>query len=215
VNDRPPALVRLLSAQEPAEGERAWRAFLDEHSRLIHLAARKAARDYDGVMDRYAYVLERLREDDYRRLRAFEPGGRSKFTTWLVVVASRLCVDWHRNRYGRRGSEEGPQGRVRRNLVDLVGEEFRFGELPDADAPAPDEVVRRTELLDTLDAALQELSPEDRLLLKLRYEDGRTAAQTARILGLSSEFAAHRRQRAILSRLREALALRGVHGPRP
>jgi DNA-directed RNA polymerase specialized sigma24 family protein len=49
-------------------------------------------------MDGYAYVLEALRSDDYRRLRAYAADGRSKFSTWLVVVARRLCLDLHLRR---------------------------------------------------------------------------------------------------------------------
>jgi hypothetical protein len=57
--------------------------------------------DQDAVMDRYTDVLEQLRRNDCQRLRGYASDRRSKFTTWLVVVARRLCLDQHRQRYGR------------------------------------------------------------------------------------------------------------------
>ena len=44
-------------------------------------------------MDHYAFMLDRLQEDGFHRLRAFAGDGRGQFTTWLVVVARRLCVE--------------------------------------------------------------------------------------------------------------------------
>lgn len=52
-------------------------------------------------MDRYAHVLDKLQVDDFRRLRTFVADGRGKFTTWLTVVVRRICLDHHRQRYGR------------------------------------------------------------------------------------------------------------------
>jgi RNA polymerase sigma factor (sigma-70 family) len=100
----PPHLSRLLSG----DGDRAvaWEAFVAEHSRLLLHVARTGTTKYDDAMDAYAYVLERLREDDYRRLREFAQDPRAKLTTWLVVVARRLSIDHYRRRYGRaRGSD--------------------------------------------------------------------------------------------------------------
>jgi RNA polymerase sigma factor (sigma-70 family) len=45
------------------------------------------------------YVLERLEEDDCRRLQSF--GGRSKFSTFVGAVAVRLLEDFARARFGR------------------------------------------------------------------------------------------------------------------
>jgi hypothetical protein len=76
-------------------------------------------------MDRYAWVLDALRQDRHRRLRAFAAEGRGSFTTWLVAVVRRLCVDEHRHRYGRpagwRARRGGGRAWSRRELVDLVG----------------------------------------------------------------------------------------------
>ena len=136
----PEALSRLLEADLPEARDQAWEAFVAEYSRLIHSTARKSSTDYDTLMERYTFVLQHLREDDCKRLRGFDPSGRSKFTTWLVVVSSRLCVDYHRSKYGR-GSADGDGSReadTRRRLVDLIGEDVGLDRIPDRPGRSPD-----------------------------------------------------------------------------
>ena len=103
----PSELDGLLSATTDAGRSRAWERFIGRHSRLLLKVAHETSRQYDGAMDHYAFVLERLRADDFHRLRHYEPDGRTKFTTWLVVVARRLCLDHHRAIYGRPRSSDG------------------------------------------------------------------------------------------------------------
>jgi hypothetical protein len=43
--------------------------------------------------------MERLEEDDWRRVKAYE--GRAKFTTYISLVALRLLEDFARHRFGR------------------------------------------------------------------------------------------------------------------
>ena len=188
-----------------------------EYSRLIHLAACKSARAYDNVMDRYTFVLEALREEDLKRLRAFDPNGRSRFTTWLVVMLSRLCVDFHRRTYGRFASDDGtgPEASKRRRLVDLVGGEINLSRLPDASSEAPDLEICQKKLCSELEKALGSLGNEERLLLRLRFEDQHSAKDIAQMLGLSSEFVAYRRLKSTLEKLRKDLEQRGVHEPTP
>ena len=89
----PPELTALFAARDPAEQARAWSAFLKTHSRVMMHAARVLGSDYDAMMDRYTFALEQLRQDDFRRLRAYVADGRGKFTTWLTVVVRRLALD--------------------------------------------------------------------------------------------------------------------------
>jgi len=46
------------------------------------------------------FVLERLQEDDYRRVRSFS--GRARFSTFLASLTHRLLEDFSRARFGRR-----------------------------------------------------------------------------------------------------------------
>ena len=209
----PVELTRLLAASDTNAQEEAWAAFVAEHSRLLLSVARSLNSDRDSAMDGYTYILEQLREDGCRRLRAFAPG-RSKFTTWLVVVARRLCVDQQRSRYGRlRDNDSVAVFAARRRLSDLVAE------------MDPDEIASKGvdsaqslqagELHDALEAALARLAPADRVLLKLRFEDDLSAREIAAVLRMPTLFHVYRRLDALLKELRVALRTRGVEGSEP
>ena len=58
-------------------------------------------------------------------------------------------------------------------------------------------------------------SPEERLLLKLRFEDALPVPRIAEILRLDSEFQVYRRLKKILATMRERLENEGIHDPRP
>jgi RNA polymerase sigma factor (sigma-70 family) len=82
----------------------AWDRFLSRYRRLIFAAIRHYVQDYDDVMDVFARVCEALREDDFRRLRAYhaQTSHRARFSTWLVTVVRNLTIDWFRQKEGRR-----------------------------------------------------------------------------------------------------------------
>jgi RNA polymerase sigma factor (sigma-70 family) len=212
----PERLSRLLVASTPEEEDDAWAAFVDEYSRLLFLAARKSAKGHDDIMDRYAFILGELRKDQCRRLRVFDEKGRSKFTTWLVLVAGRLCVDFARRKYGRYEEGMSDDARIaRRRLTDLVGDELDLTRLPSSRIPSPDTAVREDELGQALREGLESLEPEERLLLRMRFEDDRPVAEIARSLGLPSKFHVYRRVNTVLGRLRERLTALGIEDPSP
>jgi RNA polymerase sigma factor (sigma-70 family) len=169
-------------------------------------------------MDGYAYVLEALREDCYRRLRAYTPDPRTRFTTWPVVVTRRLLLDHQRRRYGRpRSTDDARRAEhaTRRRLEDLIAAEVDPDRVASPAADSPDAELRRRELAEALRRALDELDPADRLLLALRFEDDRPAREIARIVGLPTVFHVYRRLGTVLAALRRALARRGVSEPEP
>jgi DNA-directed RNA polymerase specialized sigma24 family protein len=81
-----------------------WDLFIGRYRRLIFAAIRHYARDYDDVMDVFAWVCEALQENDFRRLRAHgaQEVRRARVSTWLVTVVRHLTVDWFRREHGRR-----------------------------------------------------------------------------------------------------------------
>lgn len=209
----PPELAGLLAGGDDAGGDAAWAAFLRAHSRLLLAVCRSVGRDYDATMDAYAFLLDQLRKDDYRRLRAYAADGRSKFTTWLVVVARRLCLDHHRHKYGRMRDdslEAGARRGVRRRLVDLVSAEVDPGAVADEASADPEAALLGREQADRLTAALSGLEPRDRLLLTLRFEDDLSAREIGELLGFPTPFHVYRRLTAVLGVIRERLD----HGPR-
>lgn len=207
----PPELTRLFTASDPPTHDAAWAAFVTTHSRLLLHTARSLNHDYDAAMDGYAYVLEALRSDDYRRLRAYAADGRGKFSTWLVVVARRLCLDFHRKRYGR-AREVGPASRelrvARRRLVDLVGSETDPDLSPAGTDPAIE--LHTRDRAAALEATVRALPARDRFLLALRFEEDLSAREIARLMGFPTPFHVYRHLNAVLTELRQALRQRGI-----
>lgn len=103
----------------------AWSTFVDRYRRLIFAQIRRATTEPDEVMDIFAHVCERLRENDLARLRtfAFAAAPRASFATWLVAVLRNLIVDWFRARDGRSRAQPPksltPLGRRMYELVFL------------------------------------------------------------------------------------------------
>jgi RNA polymerase sigma factor (sigma-70 family) len=212
----PAVLSRLLAERDPSRREGTWAEFVAAHSKLILYVARKRGGDHDAVMDRYTAVLEGLRQDDFRRLRTYVADGRSEFTTWLVVVAQRICLDDGRHRYGRSRSPAEDQTNhdeewaARRRLVDLLSVEVDLSSVADNEAASAEDTVRLADLYHALQAALGLLQPQDRLLIKFRFEDGLPMPEIARSLQFPTRFHAYRRLTHVLGQLRHALEDSGV-----
>lgn len=202
----PPTLSALLRAT--AEGrERAWTAFLEEYSERILAVARSLGGDEDATMDGYVFVLERLQRDDFSRLRTFSSDFEVKFTTWLSVVAWRMCVDNYRSKYGRASSavRGNPGHAERRRLVDLVAAKIDPSAIADTGDPDPLERLEKTERLQALQGVLIDCPSRDRMLLTLRFEEDLTAKEIARLMGFQTVFHVYRRLNKVLERLRTRL----------
>ena len=213
----PPEVGDLLGAPDEVERERAWTRFVETHSRLLLHVARSVTHDPDDAMDAYAWVLEHLREQGFRRLTTFRGDGGTKFTTWLVVVARRGCLDFLRHSRGRArgdghcdpGREEGLK--VRRRLLALGGAPPLSETIPAPEASPADD-AERSERVQMVQEVLGELPAPDRLLLSLRFEDELSAAEIAQVMGFPTPFHVYRRLNLLLPRLRERLNGRGIVG---
>lgn len=216
--DAPSELRLLLDAPDHGARESAWSAFVAEHSGLLLRTCRLLGGGYDAAMDRYAYVLEQLLRDDFRRLRTFRADGRCKFTTWLVVIARRACLDYHRQRYGRlpqsdADEQRGQRRQTRRDLVELVSCQMDVEELEDPRAGDPEADLMDAERVRVLEQALGALEPQDRLLLRLRFDDELSAAEIARVMAFPSPFHVYRRLNGLFEDLRGAVRRGGIEGP--
>jgi RNA polymerase sigma factor (sigma-70 family) len=202
----PTELSQLLAASTDESRDAAWARFVDIHHRLLLHVARSTARDHDAAMDAYVFILDRLREDHFRRLRTYAGVRRSTISTWLVVVAKRLCVDFARARYGRldRGKDPAAPERQqeRRRLIDLACEEMDIGMVADPSERTPETEFDAAALLEALRQAISILEPRDRLLIALRFEDGLTAEKIAATLEMPSAFHVYRRLNRVLAALR-------------
>lgn len=214
----PETLTRLRAEGLEPERDDAWTAFIAAHNRVVLRTCQSVTHDYDVAMDAYTHVLEALREDNCWRLRAYTPDGKTKFTTWLMVVTRRLALDHVRHRYGRsRGETESRRAEQasRRRLEDLLAEEIEPDQLPSTSSSEPDAGIRRVELINALRNAVSGLDPAERLLLVLRFVDERSVRDIARTLRLPSVFHVYRRLATVLARLRATLARQGVDNAEP
>jgi RNA polymerase sigma factor (sigma-70 family) len=211
--DRVPAEVaRLLVAGPGAAADYAWEAFVARYSGLLLKVSFTFAPGYDGALDRYAFMLDELRRSDCRRLRAFAADGRGRFSTWLAVVARRLCLDHYRRQHGRfraavpGGSRRSLVQAARRGLSQLDGGERDPSQLPAPWPVDPADGMDERDRREALRRAVERLSPGDQLLLRLRFEQELTAREMAAVLGLPSPFHVYRRLEAVFRLVRTHLA---------
>ena len=215
VGTAPFDVSRLLRAPDAAEREAAWEQLITRHTRLLMSVARSFGGDYDDAMERYSYIVEKLRELDFRRIRTFDPEAGASFSTWLTVTARNLCLDQHRVRYGRLRAEHRTDDStslraVRRALNELTENDVPTETLEDLQSTPADEITIRGELDDHLRCALRNLSARERLLLTLRFIDDMSAARIAGLLGIATPFHVYRQLNAILTKLRQALQNNGI-----
>ena len=212
---------RLFDSSDPAAREAGWEEFIGTHTRLLLHVARSFGGDQDAVMDRYTYLLEQLRRDDFRRLRAYAATGQSEFSTWLVVVAQRIYLDHERHRYGRfrprddQSAAEEEERTARRRLVNLISAELDLGSIMDPAGLDAEDTLRAAEIQGLLASALGSLAPQDWLLIKLRFEDGLPMPEIAQILKLPTRFHAYRRLTQALAELRRTMEGSGVRDSTP
>jgi RNA polymerase sigma factor (sigma-70 family) len=213
-------LSAILHAPTEMAREDAWTTFLHAYTDQILRVVRSLGGDHDIQMDRYTFVLDHLRDDGYRRLRAYARPGSGPFALWLVVVVRRLCLDHYRHRYGRaREADAGELSRKeragRRRLVDLMAAEVDTALLAAPADETPDVVLARSERARALAHALESLQPRDRLLLRLRFAEDLSAREIAQFMKFPSLFHVYRRLDKVLAVLRDALHTHGVHGVEP
>jgi RNA polymerase sigma factor (sigma-70 family) len=216
VGTAPLELAQLLRAATDTVREAAWEELISKHTRLILAVARSFGGGSDDAMDRYAFILEKLREADFRRLRTFRDDAGARFSTWLTVTARRLCLDHHRSVYGRVRNEGVQQNdleiRLRRKLVE-ASSDGEIEDLPDA-TPSIESATIVRERIEILRQELNKLCPRDRLLLTLRFVDNLPATRIASLTAAGTQFSVYHQLNTLLRRLRLALESRGIesHG---
>lgn len=82
-------------------------------------------------------------------------------------------------------------------------------------APDPESLVALRETHRQVSAALACLTDSDRLLIRLRYQEGLTLQQVAKLVGLKDAQTADRRLRDIIDHLRQALGIQHLARGKP
>ncbi len=181
---------------------------MEQHTPLLLKVARGFGGGHDATLDRYTYMLERLRENEFRRLRAFRADGPARFSTWLVVPAPRHCLEHPRARFGRPApADSNGHGlrELRRRLASSQGESIDLSTIPDPSATAPEDRLDISARDHALNQLIGRLPPRDRLLLQLRFQDDLSASAIARTLRMPTPFHVYRRIRSVIGQLRTAI----------
>ena len=98
----------------------------------------------------------------------------SSFYTWLYRITTNLCIDFVRKR-DRRPTVP---------LEDTVEPDVSASvEIAPSNQSLPTDELRRKELRAQIDAAMEELSPEHRVVLQLREIEGLDYAEIAKVVG--------------------------------
>jgi RNA polymerase sigma factor (sigma-70 family) len=198
------------ASKNAVEREQAWDSFVASNSQLLLRVARAVTHDHDAMMDAYAFVLDQLRESNFKRLCSYNVTDGCTFETWLAVVTRRLCHDHYRHKYGRfRGDDAKSDDahRERRRLADLVSVEID-SELATNNA-APDAAFEQAEILRALESILIDFTARDRLLLRYRFDDGLSAIQIMRVMKFRTVFHVYRRVNSLLGVCRSELQRKG------
>jgi RNA polymerase sigma factor (sigma-70 family) len=208
----PPVLAALLAATSQEARDAAWAAFVEAYTPLLLHTAYRFGHTYDGAMDRYTYLLDHLYREDFRRLRAFTAPGAGRFSTWLVVVARRLLLDYHRHRYGRTRSSAGHDveefraaAAMRRHLAEMDGDEAALLLIRDGSVPDPEAATHAAERTRAVHAAVGSLEPRDQLLLRLRFDEELAAHEIADVMGFATQFHVYRRLAVVLAKVGKLL----------
>jgi hypothetical protein len=122
------------------------------HDLVTLLAHKYVTGDLIAREEAVIYVQDRLQRDDFRRIRAFDPGNRAVFRTYIWQVISRLLIDFTRTRHR---VADGPG-------VDAAQGPHELG------PPAPEALVADQQLNEVLSAVLQETPPAVAILGSLR-----------------------------------------------
>jgi RNA polymerase sigma-70 factor (ECF subfamily) len=161
----------------------AFRVLVDRHSRSIYrLAYRMTGRPEDAED-----VVQETFVRAYRRLGRFE--SRSNFATWLYRIGFNCAIDYMRARPKRESAE--PQ-----ETLEVLA--------PSSGGPTMDDLVFAGEIGRRVQAALADLTAQERAAFLLRHYHGCSIEEICQALDLKSNAAKHSIFRAV-KKMRVAL----------
>jgi RNA polymerase sigma-70 factor (ECF subfamily) len=167
----------------------AFRVLFETHKDRIYSIALRYSGDSSLAMDIAQDTFVKLLSSigDYR--------GEANFETWLYRVVVNRCLDHH-----RRGRRLLP---IMNDLIDLIRHtgETVLNQL------------LRTEFEESVQEVIQTLSPEQRMVVVLRYTEGLSYEEIAEILGCTTGTVGSRLSRAhrVLERRLSHLRRGGKH----
>ena len=178
--------TRLIG--EARSGDRtAFETLVRRYDRSVLRLTLRCLRSREEAQDAYQETFLRL----YRTLGEFRHD--CSIETWILRIASNVCMDLLRRRAARPEATAG---------LDAVGDPVE--ERPDHD---PDRAFARIELRRRIEGALDRLAPRERMVFEMRHYEGMRLREIGQVIGTTEEtvknclFRAHRHLRAALADL--------------
>ena len=165
----------------------AFRLLVEQHSRAIFRLAFRMTGNEEDAED----VVQETFLRAYRQLDKYE--AQSSFSTWLYRIASNYSLDLIRSR--KRHEEKRERGSVEdRDILQSIA----------VDSPGPDRLLYGSQVKDRVNAALNELSAQERTAFVLRHFEGQSIQEIGEALGTGTNATKHSIFRAV-QKLRKSL----------
>ena len=146
----------------------AYGELLSRYRQRVYGLALSMARNEQDAIDLCQETFVR----GWQAIRGFK--SNASFYTWLYRITTNLCID-HARRRERRPTVA---------FEDAVDSDADGGaETAPSNQPLPTDEVKRRELRELIQVALDRLSPEHRAVIQLREFDGMDYADIAKVVG--------------------------------
>jgi len=170
-----PQIDSLIRAAQNGDQE-AFEALVRTYDQSVLRLAMNVLRSPDEARDVYQEAFLRV----YRNLENFRFD--CSFHTWLYRIVTNICLDHLRKRKVRREEStvvDTPEGPLDR--MDHFAHEGPGGD--------PERQTWNSQLQDKIGAALEDLSPRERMVFELRHYQGLRLRNIGEMLGTSEEAA--------------------------
>lgn len=166
----------------------AFRLLVEQHSRAIFRLAYRMTGNEEDAED----VVQETFLRAYRQLDRYE--ARSSFSTWLYRIASNYSLDLIRMRKRHEEKRERGSATDNRDILQSIP----------VNSPSPDRMVYSGEVKQRVEAALGELSDQERTAFVLRHFEGLSIEEIGQALGTGGNATKHSIFRAV-QKLRRSL----------
>ena len=157
----------IIQAQKGDQS--AFEELVYRYDRNVLSVAMKYANDEDDAKDLYQEVFIRV----YRGLKNFR--FQSEFSTWLFRITTNVCLTY------KSRSKEHLRVSINKNFDDEESELSATEELI-YDGSSPEEISSGTDLGEIVNAALESLSPKQKMTFILKHYEGYKIREIAEIL---------------------------------
>ena len=183
----PPTDAELVTAYLDEGDQRAFSQLLARHQERIYGYLVGMVRDREVANDLFQETLYRAIQAMHRRRGAYESQGR--WLAWTMRIARNAALDWLRAR--KKFSD------VDKFSNEDEGTSF-WDRLPD-EAPDASSLLNRADLWEEVEAAIEQLPPEQREVVLMRHQSELTFREIAELTDVSINTALGRMRYALIN----------------